>query len=1058
MADQDYPHMYEAMEQSIERVGNAALAYEQTLGGAKDVLVPVSGYPPQKTIEGRLAALVDERSLEPVVTSTAAGITATRGTGNTNRFFIVPAEDNVYETRYRNDAGVATLVGRIFKVTNYAPSIIPNGSFRNSGAGNQLYNQGSFQAPVKPINHPTLNGMGCFAGFELAASDITNLGGYVEVDVSAVGHDETLQAFASVLVYSVDGSFDFGTNSGPTLFKVLSDNSSSSVRLTAFTQLTANVRRYTLSWEGAVPTDPTYIKAYRLGMSTTVPRSTTFYATGLWLSLVPKARTLGGSVTIAETQWPDWASGPASDVGGAKALDDRIALSAAVAENTQAIATEKQDRIAADTALGTRIDSALQDTAELAVEITAIDTRVVKLEALEGIFPDIGAGLAATKPSGTVSRTFRVPSDDEVYETRYRNVGGNATIISRVLRQPGKLGSIVPNGNFRNMGVGNSYIGDRRTDSSLQSPVKVITDPTMVSLGCSAGFELAATDTFSTGAMIEVDVSAIGHERTLQVFASLMVFSADGTFDFGSGSGDGPVFYRELSDGTVQGIKMTSFTQLSDKVRRYTLYYPGSVPADTLAIKYMRIGLVTPVPRAKTFQVSGFWISVAPAASVASGNIVLGDTSWPNWASGPASPVGAIKAQDERVSLEARVGKLEKPVDKGLTALVKALRNPMHSVVIGLVGDSITHGVGSVYVPGANPIEAYDVNNAKINFTMKSWANRYRKDIGETYGDSVVMIDGVPTDAVVQDGAGGGYYEKLHLVDPLDGNSNFRWIDTRSGRYIPAPQPTAAAGAMFGKWLDLSTIYRPEFDLVGNNLTIVNAQFVSADPSKVKMEVWDVLTNTKLGEFTWAGSSVMFGKESTITFPWGNYRVQIRDASTGSEFRMRLEGFKVTQRIEVLNYGVSGSGSMSWLPGSANLNQVAARVEFVKYMLGTNDRGNTTQTPLNSSRTKANAKTIANHLISQGKKVIIMCASVALDNAEKPQNPVYLYAMNDVMRALREAANDMGLDFIDNYSPTRKAVVDGETIFSGSDKLHPNDAGHKIMYDTMIGRLYGSQP
>jgi hypothetical protein len=111
MADQDYPDLYEAMEGSIQRVGNAALAYEQTLGGGKSDSVPVNGYPPQKTIEGRLSDMVDSKSLEGIFTTTAAGLAATKGTGDTNRYFRIASSDATYETRYINNAGVAVVVG-----------------------------------------------------------------------------------------------------------------------------------------------------------------------------------------------------------------------------------------------------------------------------------------------------------------------------------------------------------------------------------------------------------------------------------------------------------------------------------------------------------------------------------------------------------------------------------------------------------------------------------------------------------------------------------------------------------------------------------------------------------------------------------------------------------------------------------------------------------------------------------------------------------------------------------------------------------------------------------
>lgn len=47
-----------------------------------------------------------------VYNSVAEGLSNTSGTGTNNRFFTVPGTDGVFESRYRNDAGSAVLVGR----------------------------------------------------------------------------------------------------------------------------------------------------------------------------------------------------------------------------------------------------------------------------------------------------------------------------------------------------------------------------------------------------------------------------------------------------------------------------------------------------------------------------------------------------------------------------------------------------------------------------------------------------------------------------------------------------------------------------------------------------------------------------------------------------------------------------------------------------------------------------------------------------------------------------------------------------------------------------------
>ncbi|QMP23941.1 GDSL family hydrolase [Pseudomonas phage DDSR119] len=378
-----------------------------------------------------------------------------------------------------------------------------------------------------------------------------------------------------------------------------------------------------------------------------------------------------------------------------------------------------------------------------------------------------------------------------------------------------------------------------------------------------------------------------------------------------------------------------------------------------------------------------------------------------------------------------------------LSELAKALRNPFHSVCLLGIGDSITYGSGAAYIPGANPVPEYDVPNAKINFAMRTWFNRFRENIGTTYGEG----------DVIQDGSGNGYYEKLHLVDVLDGYKYADWYDGRTGFKIAMPVPVISASATFGKYLDLSTWIRPTVDVTGNNITVIHAKLTASDPAQAIVEVWDTITETKLGEFNWHSATPSFGNRSAVTFPWGKYRVQLR--TVGPIAQLRFEGFEVTQRIQARNIGVSGSGTMSWLPGSANMNNVAPEDEFVTVMLGTNDRGNNSL-PLNYARTKANIKTIVNHLRSLGKTVIVMCANVAVGTAEYPNSP-YRYSMSTVARALRESTQELNVSFVDHYAPTRKAYLDGEVIFSNGDYLHPNDLGHKLINDTLTGRIYETE-
>lgn len=59
MADQDYPTLYEDMEESAQRTRAAAIAFEHVLGGPETDMVPVNGYPDQPTVAGRFKARMD---------------------------------------------------------------------------------------------------------------------------------------------------------------------------------------------------------------------------------------------------------------------------------------------------------------------------------------------------------------------------------------------------------------------------------------------------------------------------------------------------------------------------------------------------------------------------------------------------------------------------------------------------------------------------------------------------------------------------------------------------------------------------------------------------------------------------------------------------------------------------------------------------------------------------------------------------------------------------------------------------------------------------------------
>lgn len=650
-----------------------------------------------------------------------------------------------------------------------------------------------------------------------------------------------------------------------------------------------------------------------------------------------------------------------------------------------------------------------------------------RLDGSEGIYSTIEEGLKNTRGTGLVRRYFRLTSTDQYYESRYRNDNGTAFLMDRVLRDPARLDNEIPNGSFRNLGAGNRIYGDLFPDSSRQAPIRAITNADLAAIGCYAGFSCPATDSLSTGSFVVVEIGSRGFDNVLQVIASVVVESVDGTFNFGSHPSAGPAIYRRTASGEEYGRNITEYTEISPNVRVYTILFRGFAPIDGAPVTSYRLGYNASYPRPADLNVTGFWMSFDPIGYSQTAKRTLADTKWPAWDS-----VEKTRSLDTDLALDARIKLLEKPKAKALRSLAEALRNPLHSVMGAAIGDSITAGAGAEYTGEGE-------NNAKFNLNMRSWVNLTRRNFGETYsyGD------------VVSDGSGTGYYSKTHIIDLFDGDPRFDWILNASGRKVAAPPSKTNTSALLGKYVDFERTYSLEFDVVGDNITFVHAAYVSAAPSAINMEVWDTLTNTKLGSFTWANDALQWSKESTITFPRGKYRIRLKDASTGSEFKFRLEAIKVKQTIQLRNMGVSGTNTIQWLPGSTYLQALQPTDEFVFVQLGTNDRGNTAF-PRNYSKTKTNLETLVRHLLGLNKQVIMMCSSVAIGSKEMP-NANYYYAMNDVMRAVKEVSEKLSVDFIDNYTPTRKAVIDGQAIFV--DELHPNNAGYQIMASNILERL-----
>lgn len=224
-----------------------------------------------------------------------------------------------------------------------------------------------------------------------------------------------------------------------------------------------------------------------------------------------------------------------------------------------------------------------------------------------------------------------------------------------------------------------------------------------------------------------------------------------------------------------------------------------------------------------------------------------------------------------------------------------------------------------------------------------------------------------------------------------------------------------------------------KFDLTGDNLTFVYCPTTDNEQELSVVELWG--NGQKLGEFNYYGTGT-YGTEARLSFPFGRYKMEMRVKSKNNAFK--LEALKHQRIIRLINDGISGSSTGSWLPNDQFMTAaMAKRAEYVFVQLGTNDRVNN----MGNTATYYFLSRITKGLLEKGRKPILMAANATKDEAGKK------YTMARVRDAIKSVANDFALDMIDNYEATIPALMDGVDFIP--DKLHPNDAGHRIIFENI---------
>ncbi|HCA7333185.1 TPA: SGNH/GDSL hydrolase family protein [Klebsiella pneumoniae] len=392
---------------------------------------------------------------------------------------------------------------------------------------------------------------------------------------------------------------------------------------------------------------------------------------------------------------------------------------------------------------------------------------------------------------------------------------------------------------------------------------------------------------------------------------------------------------------------------------------------------------------------------------------------------------GRLDAMNYRVFGGLSVIQAQRPKNIDAVAdLYDAITNPLRNSHIGLIGDSITWGVGATGIASIDP-RSHQLSDARNNFTSKTWANLFRKWTAELACHAKNEVDTQSTGLST-------YYNSVN-VEVQDAWKEFTPNDISSGLLT---QTKAETIRTFGAnhCIDILAGRSVSFQFSGPAISLVYATLQNLNAS---IYIDGVLNTSVVTDGT---VTPAFGTRLDISgLSDATHTLRIESASSaGSPFR--LQYLVRNKAHSVMNSGIIGTNTAEWLPGGTLLVSAAlpTNVTHILIQLGTNDRGMATGSSYmaGAQGTFVNLNAIVNSLRSSypGVRIILIAPPYA------PTDSAY-GSSDEIARAVRRAARVLECGFIDQYSATLEVEMQGESWLS--DGLHPNDYGYRTMFKNL---------
>ena len=373
------------------------------------------------------------------------------------------------------------------------------------------------------------------------------------------------------------------------------------------------------------------------------------------------------------------------------------------------------------------------------------------------------------------------------------------------------------------------------------------------------------------------------------------------------------------------------------------------------------------------------------------------------------------------------------------------LNTPINnSVRIKLIGDSITWGLGS-HTSAVEPRtgQLSDPRNT-TDPSSKTWANLLRQWIAKVYGNG----------AIVEDKAGSACTQKTvisqwrDIYKQVKMTTNFGAVLTDSQKLgvldvnpnFESVTSYNVVSSTFGK------TYRPnslEFEMTGDNLTVMYQSQQVGDANDI-VEIY--VDNVLIDSFNYYAAS-NFAASKTVNFSYGKHTIKLINKATNASSYVAIGGFKTSRKVWVINDGIIGSSTKTWLDRNIFKGTLDGKDDIVIMMLGTNDRGESGG--VDGFRKRLND--CIDKIQSLSPKSLIVLMSSTFADVDAPTSP-YVFDMQTVEKTIESVAKERNLMFVSQLKGTAQALINGEVILS--DGLHLNDLGNKYYYETIRKKLF----